>query len=371
MRIRIPFPVVLLGGIMLSGCSSVTYRENPAQSEFLEIRGGRKSRLGKQGSWNTVNDIVGGWHIRKDFESFSVRLKAKFIDQDGRPITDFPLEVELEGSPRLEIALKELNELWLVSDSRELPTSTFAKRLSFRIVNDWRRTLAEKGEAVELTPGSIEALLKCEKGICRIDPVPGDQGPSSALTFRVQRIAHVDEPQKAAYARQIALAEAEHLRKQSEAQEAQEREQKEIFWRREHREQARFGSFEEARKYLSSPLGDEAAYSLFISFVREPMSLKGQVIVVRAKIVQAIDRGQFLMTNFPSVSQMFPGADMIQDGFYMGVVTPKYDGDLDFVDGQIVDIVAEVTDTTQYVTALQSKKTVARMRIYGIRPNKG
>ena len=388
--------------VFLSACSSMTYRaDTSAKPDGFQLSGGYESHLAKtwpltspvykkvseiqpgQGSLVPLAylvtipiDLFIGWGMHTTYTEFDLYVNAKFVDQHENPISGFPLTVELEGISQKSATTGNGGEVsvGLTSDVQTLPTSTFSKSLSFHFTNDWQGTLTEKGEAVEIAPESISTFLKCTNGACYIESQ--DHKPIKDLTFRVQRIEHLNPSQKIAYAKQQAQAEADRKaqeeieRKQEQvAQEKADSERKKMLWRFEHRDKVHFTSFEEARTALAPSENGETEYSQLVSLIKNPMSLKGQVIVVRAKIVQAIGSGQYLMTNYPSVQQMSPGGD-IPDSILMGFVTSIPEGNADFVDDQVVDIVAEITGTFQYTTTMQSAKTVPKLRIYGMRPDR-
>ncbi len=328
---------------------------------------------------------------------FALSFAARLLDQKDEPIVGLSLRIGLA-----DLDSKELVTEWhgatdqhgttrvLILDAQARQPATWMDGITLEFPGDWQSDLAKIGEAVEISPARISMFLKCKKGSCRVEAE--DYQPLKDFTFRVKRIEHIDQAQKAAYATQLkdeereahAAAQRQLEKDLAEVKRRQDEEAKEVKRKqeegakeirrlekfRQNRDKAHFKSFEDAQTFLSS-LGDGGdkdpeEYGYAIAMARDPMSLKGRVIVMRVKIVQTNGIGQFLMTNYPSVYSMFPGSDM-RDGLCMGFVTPHYEGSKEFVDDQIVDIVAEVTGTIQYATAMMGSKTVPKLRIYGIR----
>ena len=96
------------------------------------------------------------------------------------------------------------------------------------------------------------------------------------------------------------------------------------------------------------------------------MALKGELFWFPAfRIIQVVKKGMFLMTlgnegDFISAGIIAP--------IYMGIVTPKYKGNTEYIDNQLVSIVGEVVGTYQYETTSSALKTVPTIKIYGIKP---
>jgi hypothetical protein len=189
-------------------------------------------------------DTFFGWAMKTISTPFDLRVNAQFIDQNGSRISGFPLMVELEGVAQKNLEAGELSDFSFTADPHALPTSTFTKGLTFHFTDDWRATLAEKGEAVELSPDTIKAFLQCHGGACHFEAQ--DHNPLKDLTFKIQRIEHVDEAQKAAYAKKLEK-EAEAAR--AEAKRQQEEEQAEV-----ERQKAEERRIARLRKDLSAEL---------------------------------------------------------------------------------------------------------------------
>lgn len=122
---------------------------------------------------------------------------------------------------------------------------------------------------------------------------------------------------------------------------------------------AQFSSFEDAQRALD-PIANEDMFS-GLTLIQNPMALKGKVIMVRMRITQVLGGGKFLLTTLPT------GYPEMDGKIYYGYIPQTYMGSREFVDDQMVDIVAEITGTHQYTTVLKANKTIPAMKIYGIR----
>ena len=119
-----------------------------------------------------------------------------------------------------------------------------------------------------------------------------------------------------------------------------------------------FTSFDDA----SATLAPLIVKSLVIShsFIYNPMEIKGGVTAVRLKIEQVLGDRAFLFS--------YDDSDVTgQVKFFYGYLPKNYVGPRDFVDGQFVNFVGEITGTHKYVSTIGAEKTVPSIRIYGIK----
>jgi hypothetical protein len=125
------------------------------------------------------------------------------------------------------------------------------------------------------------------------------------------------------------------------------------------RSTARFSSFEDAQRALD-PVANEDMFS-GLTLIQNPMALKGKVIMIQMRITQVLGGGKFLLTTLPT------GYPEMDGKVYYGYIPQTYTGSREFVDDQMVAVVAEITGTHQYTTVLKANKTIPAMKIYGIR----
>ncbi len=111
----------------------------------------------------------------------------------------------------------------------------------------------------------------------------------------------------------------------------------------------RFKTFEEARAALTPLVSEHVAFK------------KGNILVVKMKIIRILKAGQFLMTNYPA------GSPKIAATVYAGVITPEYEGDRTVKANAVVEIVGELSGTYAYTSPSKAKKTAPKVTVYGIK----
>lgn len=124
---------------------------------------------------------------------------------------------------------------------------------------------------------------------------------------------------------------------------------------RKERSTTRYSSFDEAYTELAPEDG------LDVQLITDPLSLKGRILTIRLTVVQVLSKGQLLVTN------PYLGASQLDGRIYYAQISAAYAGRREFVDGQQVAVVGEVTGLFQYTTTLGAPKTVPKIVVYGIR----
>jgi hypothetical protein len=123
---------------------------------------------------------------------------------------------------------------------------------------------------------------------------------------------------------------------------------------RKSRATTTFNSFEDAARMLEPDPGYD------VQLVMDPMALREKILVLRLRVLQVIGDNELLMTSV--FGEQLPGS-----GVFYAFLPANYAGRRDFVDGQDVAVVGEVVGTYQYAANSGARKTVPKMRVYGIR----
>lgn len=124
---------------------------------------------------------------------------------------------------------------------------------------------------------------------------------------------------------------------------------------RKERGTTRFSSFDDARAALNPEGGFVGDMAI------DPMALKGRILALRLEVVQVFGNGQMLVTN------PYTGVPQLDGKIYYANISGSYAGSREFVDGQQIVVVGEITGTFRYTTARSASKTVPEITVYGIR----
>lgn len=233
--------IIGIGSSALPSYSAVTYRPDKPQAESLQVSGGGK-----------------------EAEAFRVAFVAKFLDQDNTPVVGLTFKVTLgdqDSSGQLLTYSGGTALVALNSEAKIRRSATSMDSLTLEFTDNWQSELAEKGDAIETIPARISMFLKCKKGACLIEAE--DHQPLKDFIFRVNRIKHLNQAQKEAYAKQQAQAQTEleaHNRREAQleaqaAREAQadaESKRAEVLRRQERQDEAHSKSLEDARAASNS-----------------------------------------------------------------------------------------------------------------------
>ena len=397
------FVALATAAAFLSACTSVTYRADAsAKPDGFQLSGGYESHIektwpltkklfsssGQSQSNSQANpnagmalligipvavvcgliDVFIGWHKQITDTPLELNVEADFVDQRGNPVAGFPVTVGLEGVTQADFTTDgrgRASGTLTAAAPQALPTSTFLKTLSFHFTNNWQAALAEKGEAVEISPESVQIFLNCKSAACHLESQ--EHKALKDLTFHVQRIEHVDQVQKDAYAKKLAdaaqAAREEEARQEEEAKRARAEEAAEAarvvrLRKRVSEDRVAFSSYAEAESVLAPFIEDHTGGQNVWAFAQNPMSYKGKIIRVSMKVFQVAGYGQLLL------QAGFPIGSGGPNTLCMGTVSSQFKNPPDIIDGQSLVVLGEIEGATSYSTTMGSNKTVPSMKIY-------